>query len=102
MRFLRRRMARLTLGTLAVVLVGAAVAYAAIPGTDGVIAGCYSSKDGTLRVIDQQQAQTCGSKETALNWNQQGPPGPTGTTGATGPAGPQGPPGPAGGGTLMT
>src|SRR5207302_4966596 len=56
-----------------------------IPDSGGVIHGCYSKKDGSLRVIDTGLGGTCDAKkETALDWNQ------------TGPAGPQGPPGPSG------
>jgi hypothetical protein len=81
-------------------LVGAGIAYAAIPDSSGVIHGCYSTKNGSLRVIDS--AAKCANGEVALNWNQQGPKGDTGATGPqgpkgdTGPAGPQGPQGPQG------
>ena len=79
----------------------AGTAYAAIPGGDGTIHGCYAKSGGTLRVIDAS-GNTCKSGETALDWNQQGVPGPQGPTGAkgdtgpTGAQGPQGEPGPAG------
>src|SRR5579884_2792712 len=56
-----------------------AVAYASIPGPGGVINGCIKNSDSTVRVIDS--TQTCGSNETALNWNQTGPQGPTGPRG---------------------
>jgi Collagen triple helix repeat (20 copies) len=78
-------------------LVGAGIAYATIPDSSGVIHGCYSAKNGSLRVIDS--SAKCTSGELALNWNQQGPKGDTGATGpqglkgdtgVTGPAGPQG------------
>jgi hypothetical protein len=81
-------------------LVGAGIAYAAIPDSGGVIHGCYSTKNGALRVIDS--AAKCANGEVALNWNQQGPRGNPGPTGPQGPkgdagaAGPQGAPGPAG------
>lgn len=108
-------------GTLAAVGVG----YAAIPGNDGVIKGCYATTNGLLlgiphskgdtRIVDS--AEACRSYETPLSWSQQGPkgdPGPqgpqgekgdtgatgpkgdTGATGATGPQGPKGDTGPAG------
>ena len=77
----------------------AAVAYAAIPGDDGVIHGCYSKADGgVLKVV----SGTCKSNETALSWNQQGiqgdqgPKGDPGPMGDQGPKGDQGDPGPAG------
>jgi hypothetical protein len=72
-------------GTLAVAL--------AIPSADGRIFGCYSAKDGVLRVVEEGTA--CGKAEVAIFWNQMGPAGPTGATGAQGPTGPTGP---AGGG----
>ncbi len=65
--------------------VGATVALAAIPSTDGVIHGCYSNTKGTLRVIDDTAACTTG--ETRLTWNQKGQPGPQGPQGEQGPAG---------------
>ena len=64
--------------------VAAGVAYATIPGSNGVIHGCYN-KAGVLRVIDVSDGTACVAGETALEWNQQGP------------QGPQGPPGHAGG-----
>lgn len=81
----------------AVILLGAGVAYASIP-TGGVIHGCYKNLDGKLRVIDQN-LDSCGNSETALDWNQQGvqgPTGPQGDTGSTGPQGAQGIQGPQG------
>jgi hypothetical protein len=80
------------------------VAYASIPDSSGVIHACYLRSGGSLRVVDAS-VTGCKSTETALNWNQQGPPGPagpagpagpTGATGATGATGPAGPAGPAG------
>lgn len=62
-----------------------AVAYASIPGPDGVIHGCYKTSNpaqGALIAIDS--AASCPSGYAALNWNQ------------TGPQGPEGPQGPAG------
>jgi hypothetical protein len=83
-------------GIAAIALAAAAgAAYAAIPGGDGVVHGCFTKSSGALRVIDAS-ATTCKSGEGALNWNQQGLPGVKGDPGAPGPAGPQGDPGPAG------
>jgi hypothetical protein len=82
---------------LAVIAVAAAVggvAYASIPDSAGVIHSCYLKSGGSLRVIDS--AAKCGTNETSLNWNQQGPAGPAGPTGPTGSAGPAGPAGPTG------
>jgi hypothetical protein len=110
---------RAGISTLAVVgvLAAAGVAYAAIPGPDGVINACYntgSNPSGQLRVIDPATGAKCSKNEYALNFNQQGPKGdqgdvgpqgakgdtgatgPTGATGATGPIGPAGVQGPAG------
>jgi hypothetical protein len=75
-------------------LVGAGIAYGAIPDSSGVIHGCYSSKTGALRVISS--TAKCASGEVALNWNQQGPKGDTGATGPQGAVGPQGPKGDTG------
>src|SRR5438067_4131078 len=63
-----------------VLALGGGMAYASIPSSDGVIHACYTNKDGSLRVIDSP-SQTCQSKETALNWNTQGPQGPQGPQG---------------------
>jgi len=73
-------------------LVGAGIAYGAIPDSSGVIHGCYSSKTGALRVINSSTAK-CASGELALNWNQKGPKGDTGAAGPRGYVGPQGPQG---------
>src|SRR5689334_6444701 len=89
---------RMTRRTLALSVVGlavaAGVAYASIPGQDGVIHGCYVNRTGALSVIDS--AKKCPSGSTALNWNQQGPKGATGAAGPAGPAGPAGAAGPVG------
>jgi hypothetical protein len=64
-----------------VVTVGA-IAYASIPGPDGVIHGCYKTTNpaqGSLIAIDS--AATCPSGFAALNWNQTGPQGPAGAPG---------------------
>jgi hypothetical protein len=65
------------------------VVYAAIPGgTDHVFTGCYSTKTGSLRLIDVQAGQRCQSRtEAQVSWNQTGPQGVPGAQGPTGPAG---------------
>jgi len=77
-------------GLVAVLVVGslglAGVAYAAIPGPDGVIHGCYQTIKGSLRVIDS--SASCSAGETPLTWNQTGPQGVQGIQGPAGPAGP--------------
>ena len=86
------------LALVAVVVVTAAVggiAYAAIPGVDGVIAGCYQKNVGNLRVIDLA-TDTCRPSEEAISWSQQGPKGDKGDKGEKGDTGPQGTVGPQG------
>jgi type VI protein secretion system component Hcp len=102
----RRRLAgalKLALPTAAALGAGAAIAVAAIPGTDGTITGCYLTNTdsapglriGQLRLVDPTLSPTlpgggpnpaavCLSDEAKISWSQSGP------------SGPQGPPGPAG------
>lgn len=94
-----RKLAAALAGVLAIGVAG--VAVAGIPGSDGVIHGCYkNSGDNRLVVVDSEAS--CPSGYSSLNWNQTGPAGPAGADGAPGaqgPAGEQGPqgePGPAG------
>jgi hypothetical protein len=84
----RNLVAYIALG-LALALTGG-VAYSAIPDANHVIHGCYDSGNGALRVIDTEAGGVCRGGETAIDWNQQGPPG------APGAQGPQGEPGSAG------
>ena len=74
---------------LAVCLVGGSIAFATIPGGDGVIHGCYAKSGGGLRVIDAS-VTNCGKNETALDWNVQGPKGDKGDQGVKGDKGDQG------------
>jgi hypothetical protein len=78
----------------------AGVAYATIPGPDGVIHGCYKNGNGTLRVINADAGQACKRGETAIFWTQTdsgtGQPGPQGPPGPIGPHGPKGDPGESG------
>lgn len=89
---MRRMLHRPALGALAVVgalLLAGGVAYATVPDGNGVIHGCYGTKDGSVRVIDPGAGQSCDSKrETALDWNQTGPQGPQGVQGPAGERGP--------------
>jgi hypothetical protein len=73
-------------GALAAVGVG----YAAIPGGDGVIHGCYSKLTGQLRIIDAEAGARCTGLEKALDVNERGPKGDTGPRGLTGDTGPRG------------
>jgi hypothetical protein len=82
-------------GTLA-----AAVAFAQIPDSDGVIHACYHTGNGGIRVVND--ATECSAGESSLDWYQagaagaQGPAGPPGLDGAEGPQGPPGADGAAG------
>ena len=79
-------MPRKTIFALIVVLAAltAGVVQASIPDSSGVIHGCYSKKDGSLRAIDTGSGGTCDAKkETALDWNQTGPQGPVGPAGTS-------------------
>jgi hypothetical protein len=87
----KRRVA--VVGALLVGVCAAGIAYAAIPGPDGVIQGCYDT-GGNVKVVD---ALPCPKGYTPFAWNQQGPAGGTGPTGSQGPKGDTGDPGPAGG-----
>lgn len=54
---------------------GAGIAYASIPGPDGTIHGCYKTSDlgaGALYVIDS--GDSCPSGFTSLNWSQSASP----------------------------
>ena len=85
---------------LVVAAVAGSVAYAAIPGPNGVISACYGKHVGLLRVIDADAGKKCSSLETPIAWNAQGPKGDPGLQGAPGPAGAPGPQGPAGTSTV--
>src|SRR4051794_16006331 len=89
-----------TLAATLALVGGVAFATGAIPGSDGVIHGCYNTNNGQLRVVDA--ATSCKNPETAIQWSQTGPQGPQGIqgprgeqgvkgdTGAQGPAGKDG------------
>lgn len=73
---LRKRPAPGTvLGLAALVVAIGGAAFAAIPDSSGTIHGCYDRR-GDLRVVES--AADCRRRETAIEWNQQGPPGPPG------------------------
>ena len=99
---LGKRGLRMFLGAAAIFVIGAGVAWAAIPGSSGVISGCYEKRTGILRVIDAETGKTCLSFETPISWNEaglkgpMGDKGPTGDKGLAGDKGPQGDPGLAG------
>jgi hypothetical protein len=68
---MRTRATRLLLLGGAIVAFGAGLAYAAIPGTDAVINGCYEKRTGLLRVIDAEAGKKCTQWETPITWSQQ-------------------------------
>jgi hypothetical protein len=72
---------------LAVLLGGGAFALASIPDGSGVLHGCYTTKDGSLRLIDTDLGQSCTTKEHSVSWNEAGPPGPAGIASTTLPSG---------------
>lgn len=93
---LHQRGIRLLLATTLLLALAAGIAYAAIPGSNGVINGCYQATSGTLRVIGSNPTVgggKCSAGEKPLNWSQRGP---TGTRGATGADGVNGATGPTG------
>jgi hypothetical protein len=71
--------------TLALVCSTVGIAFAAIPGRNGTIKGCYATRSGALRVISDRKR--CHRGERTLSWNQRGPTGRTGAVGRTGPQG---------------
>lgn len=67
------------------------IAWATIPGGDGIISACYKDRTGVLRVIDAEQDAGCRRNETPISWNQQGSQGEQGVPGAQGEQGEPGP-----------
>jgi hypothetical protein len=77
-------------------LAAVGIAYATVPGSDGLFHACVKDANGSVRLIDPSnagQSGRCKDNETAVSWNQTGPPGPAGPAGATGATGAAGPPG---------
>jgi len=79
-------------------LLASGVAYATIPGGDGVYTACRLNGVGTIRLIDPSLPKSnalghCSSLETEITWSKTGAPGPKGDTGAPGPKGDTGAPG---------
>jgi len=77
----RRRLALWIAVAVGLIVGGGSVAYAVIPGSDGVIDACYNAK-GQLRVIDVDAGASCAHSEKALTWNQTGPQGEPGPAGS--------------------
>jgi collagen triple helix repeat protein len=88
-----------TIMGLSVGLLGS-IAYAAIPGTGGVLSGCVTTNEfrgqHVLTLLDTAQSTVCQAGQTLITWNQSGPRGPQGPKGDPGAAGATGPQGPAG------
>jgi hypothetical protein len=68
-----RRTATALATTAAATAVAAGAAWAAIPGPNAEVKGCYKTSGGALRVIDS--AASCASGETLLPWTQRYEPG---------------------------
>jgi hypothetical protein len=75
------RLIRAGVAVLAALAFGAGIAYATVSGGDDVINGCVGPS-GFLEVVDADGQ--CGSNETAISWNQTGPPGADGEDGQDG------------------
>src|SRR6266496_3127421 len=87
---------RLVVASVAALL-GAAGLVFAHGGDTSKIHSCVKTANpnkGTIRIVGAND--TCGSSETALDWNITGPQGPMGPPGPQGPQGPVGPTGPTG------
>jgi hypothetical protein len=80
----------LAIAAAATVALVAGAAYATIPGSSGVVNGCYGKVTGILRVIDAEAGKSCLNVENPISWNQQGPKGDPGATGSPGPKGDKG------------
>ncbi len=91
-----KRKLLIALTTVSALALAAGVAYATIPDDQGVIHACYKTDNGQLRVVDVGGGSGCGPSESAVTWNQTGPPGAPGPQGPKGDPGPQGVPGPQG------
>jgi hypothetical protein len=84
----RRGFWLLAASTVGLALAGG-IAYATIPDSGGVIHACFKPTDATksggaaLNVVDSESGATCKTGDTALTFNQQGPPGPQGPPGVT-------------------
>jgi hypothetical protein len=99
---------RAVFGAVLVALASGAVAYAAIPDSNGVYTACKLNATGTIRLIDPaigggSLLGRCSSLETRITWNEkgdQGVPGPKGDQGIPGAKGDPGDPAVLPAGTL--
>lgn len=83
---------RLTGATVAICAAGG-VAYAAIPGSNGVINGCYRSRQDLPQLRDGDQLEPEPPGRTQRTQGPKGDQGEQGPMGATGPKGDKGDPG---------
>ena len=77
-------------------LAAGGIAYATIPGGDGVFHACVKDANGNVRLVDPSapgKSGGCRDNETAVSWSQTGPPGPPGAPGSPGAPGAPGAPG---------
>jgi hypothetical protein len=89
MRVLSGGRARLVALVVVAAAVGAGIAYANIPDSQGVIHGCYSpngakGSNGTPLNIVNSDVAACSKGQTEVTWSQTGPQGPPGQNGAAG------------------
>ena len=68
------------IGAALVLMIGGAMAYAAIPAADGTITGCVLKSSGVVRIIDTAK-EKCKSNRADRPWNQAGQPGADGVSG---------------------
>ena len=89
---MKRRLVQLgvaaTVGSVALLL-GARLAVATVPGTNGTVHACLKNTNRQVYLIDPSSGQSCG-KDTPLDWNK---PGAAGAKGVDGPKGDTGSPG---------
>jgi hypothetical protein len=83
----RRDVAAALAGAAVVLVLAGGVAWAAIPGPNGAIQGCYDS-GGNVKVVE---ALPCPRNYTPFQWNAQGIQGPQGEKGEKGEKGDPGP-----------
>jgi hypothetical protein len=78
-----RRRTLVLLGALALAAAAGGVAWATVPGNEGVIHACYQKSSGILRVLDSPRDK-CTRSERPIEWNVEGPQGPPGEQGLPG------------------
>jgi hypothetical protein len=71
MRDISKRWAIVAASAVLLTGTGGAVAWASIPGSSGIIDGCYSKTTGAVRVI-VRGGRHCSRSEAPLSWGQNG------------------------------